>query len=563
MRTMLRLAGSALFLVFLGTVIAQADDLTKLVKKAVEESTLNQPATKPFHLRAEFAPSHERDNGTHRNGVIEIWWESPTQWRREVRSPEFHQIMVVDGEREWQKNDGDYFPQWLDELAVAIVRPVPLPTEVLLQRVKTAKVRSIMGLTILDWDPISGPGDARSNGKGNLALKDLSGELLYAGGPGWGGQYRDFRVFQGRMIARTVASGFLELTANVSVLEDLGPTPNGFFDVNAPGGDAQAIDSVVLDEAELSKNLLPGNPIVWPPLLDGPLEGVVWTDVEIDRSGHIRDIHWPISDNPGLEVAADQVFRAMRFQPVLRNGLPVQAVGRVSLHFKTVRPLGIETFDSARNYFERGRKASYLSAGASAPYILRAEFQAPTQDGPQTGRYVDTWMGATEWKREAWIGSSHLVRTQTGEKYYLIAEGPDAALLRLVMQFIEPIPSAETMTESDWHIRRDVFEGVPAIRVDRGPDRSETEMVQAKWPCYWFDESGHLLRSNTAGFDLRFKEASVYDGVELSRQIDVFQSGELVMHLVIKEIGPADADAGKDFKLKGHETQHIFTAETR
>jgi len=87
MRTMLRLAGSALFLVFLGTVIAQADDLTKLVKKAVEESTLNQPATKPFHLRAEFAPSHERDNGTHRNGVIEIWWESPTQWRREVRSP--------------------------------------------------------------------------------------------------------------------------------------------------------------------------------------------------------------------------------------------------------------------------------------------------------------------------------------------------------------------------------------------------------------------------------------------------------------------------------------------
>ncbi len=39
-----------------------------------------------------------------------------------MRSPEFHQIMVVDGEREWQKNDGDYFPQWLDELAVAMVQ---------------------------------------------------------------------------------------------------------------------------------------------------------------------------------------------------------------------------------------------------------------------------------------------------------------------------------------------------------------------------------------------------------------------------------------------------------
>jgi outer membrane lipoprotein-sorting protein len=99
MRTIVKLAGTALFLVFFGVMTAQADDLTKLVKKAVEESTLDQPRTKPFHLRAEFAPSFERDNETHRTGVIEIWWESPTQWRREVRSPEFHQITVVNGEK--------------------------------------------------------------------------------------------------------------------------------------------------------------------------------------------------------------------------------------------------------------------------------------------------------------------------------------------------------------------------------------------------------------------------------------------------------------------------------
>lgn len=446
---------------------------------------------------------------------------------------------------------------------MAIVRPVPLPIDVLLQRVKTAEVRHIFGQTNIDWDPINGPGDARSNGKGYLALMDNTGLLFFTGGPGWNGQYHDFKDFDGRKIARTVASGFLELTAKVSVLEELELMPNDFFDANAPGGEAQAIDSVFLDEAELSKNLLPDNPIVWPPVNDGPLEGVVWTDVEIDRTGKIRDIHWPISDNPGLEVAADQIFRAMRFQPFIRNGLPMQAVGRVSLRFKTVRPPGVETFDSARNYFERGRKASYLSAGASAPYILRAEFQVVTHDGVQTGRYEDTWMSATEWKREAWIGSSHLVRTLTGEKHYLISEGPDAVLLTRVMEFIEPIPSVETMTESDWRIRRDVVDGVKAIRVDRGPDRSEEEMAQAKWACYWFDESGHLLRGNTRGFDLRFKQASVYDGVDLARQIDVLQGGILVMRVFVKEISPADAEAAKDFKLKGHESQHIFTAETR
>jgi hypothetical protein len=61
----------------------------------------------------------------------------PTRWRRGVRSPEFHQIEIVDGIHQWQSNDGDYFPEWLRELAVALVRPVPLPMDVLVQRVKT------------------------------------------------------------------------------------------------------------------------------------------------------------------------------------------------------------------------------------------------------------------------------------------------------------------------------------------------------------------------------------------------------------------------------------------
>jgi hypothetical protein len=122
-------------------VPGHAEDLAGQVKKAIDKSTLDQPGTRPFHLKAAYAPSFERDKDSHREGEAEIWWESPTRWRREVRSPEFHQIAIVDGARQWQKNEGDYFPEWLRELAVAIVRPVPLPMDVLLQRVKTAEVR--------------------------------------------------------------------------------------------------------------------------------------------------------------------------------------------------------------------------------------------------------------------------------------------------------------------------------------------------------------------------------------------------------------------------------------
>ncbi len=81
----------AIVFLFLVALWASAEDLAGVVKKAVEKSTLDQSGTRPFHLKAAYAPSFERDQGLNRVGEIEIWWQSPTQWRREVRSPQFHQ----------------------------------------------------------------------------------------------------------------------------------------------------------------------------------------------------------------------------------------------------------------------------------------------------------------------------------------------------------------------------------------------------------------------------------------------------------------------------------------
>ncbi len=102
-----------------------AEKDAKTVKKAVERSTLDQPGTKPFHLKAVLTPSFERDKDSGRTGEVEIWWTSPTQYRRELRSPEFHQISIVNNGKEWQKNEGDYFPEWLREVAVELIDPIP------------------------------------------------------------------------------------------------------------------------------------------------------------------------------------------------------------------------------------------------------------------------------------------------------------------------------------------------------------------------------------------------------------------------------------------------------
>src|SRR5437899_5536686 len=101
-----------LFAVFVFVIVCSAEDSEKAIRKVVARSRLNQPGTAPFHLKAEIAPSRPSDQGSNRTGQVEIWWASPTQWRREVRSPEFHQVAVMNGGHEWQKNEGDYFPEW-------------------------------------------------------------------------------------------------------------------------------------------------------------------------------------------------------------------------------------------------------------------------------------------------------------------------------------------------------------------------------------------------------------------------------------------------------------------
>lgn len=553
--------GIILFALCLSGARARAEDQAGRIKKAVQKSTLDQPGTKPFHLKALVAPSYARDNNSGRTGEIEIWWKSPTEWRREVRCPIFHQTEVVNDGQVWEKNDGDYFPEWLRETAVELVQPIPRLQEVL-EQIKGAEVKDRMGTTYITWMIPSSDGAAQSWMGATVAITDNSGLLFYGDGSGWGGLFRDFVDFHGRLVPRTVAVGSPEITAKVTVLEDLQDSP-GLFDTSAGGADAHVLETALLDEPTLRRNLLPIKEPDWPALKDGPLEGTVTTEIVVDRSGNVRDLETLVSSNPGVDDAARAQIEAMRFQPFQQNGVPVQAVSRITLAFKTMRPEGTEIFDTARAYFEKGRKASFLADAATAPYLLRAEFQVGTSGGVQAGRYEDTWASNTEWKREAWVGNSHFARSRSGEKLYMESDGPDAGVLRMVLMVTEPLPAGDTMTESDWRIRRDTVSGASAIRVFRGPEGSNGELDPAQSQGYWFNQAGQLIKTYLKGFEILPSDVETFDGIQLARQIDLLKDGKLAMRVTVKEVGPANREALKNFKLKGHEWQRAFTAEER
>jgi hypothetical protein len=314
-----------------------AENLVKEVKKAVERSTLDQPGTKPFHLKAVLSPSFDRDKVSGLAGEVEIWWASPTKWRRELRSPEFHEIEIMDAVKDQQKSEGDYFPEWLRETAVKLIRPVP-PLDEVLENVKTAEVRHLMGQTNLGWITVTGTAEVRNILRSYVALRDSTGLLLYAGGFGWGGEFKDYADFHGRMVARTVNVGTPQVTAKVTVLEDLSDPPAALLDADTKGADTPPLRTVLIDEPALRKNLLPMQPVSWPPLKDGSLEGNVTTIIVVDREGKVREIRGVVSENSGVNATGKEAVAAMHFKPFVVDAMPVQVMSQFTLPFRTTRP---------------------------------------------------------------------------------------------------------------------------------------------------------------------------------------------------------------------------------
>ncbi len=425
-------------------------------------------------------------------------------------------------------------------------------------------MKRLMGITHYSWTIESTDGNVRTTEGAGVAITDNTGLLSYGSGLGWDGEFKDFQNFHGRMVPRTVSNGTPEVTAKVTTLEDLRDIPPGFFDADAVGGDMPLLRTALVEETSLRKNLLPMEPPVWPPLQDGPLEGAATTEIVIDRTGQVREIGSVVANNQGVYDVARKTFAAMRFTPYLENGVAVQVLSRVSLPFKTVRPPGLETFDSAQSYFERGRHIGFPAAGTSTPYVLRADFEAKGSSGTvEKGSYEDTWLSDSQWRREASFGKSRYVRSRNGDKRYLLAEGPDASLLQLVLKMTEPIPAIDTFTESDWKIKRDKVGGVDTIRVLTGYENPDGELDPVHARGYWFDDTGRLVKTYFMGIETQRSDFEDFGGAEIAHRIEVLHNGALGMLIRITQVSAAGTVPANTFELRGHVWTRAFTEEVR
>jgi len=290
----------------------------------VVQAWLTEAGSAPFYLQGVIT---ERGDPSERIDV-DMSWLGPEKWKRTIKSPEFSQTLVVNGDKVFEQDSADYMPLAIQVLTTAMVDPRPI----------VAAVRPA--------DPVitKANGRAAENGKicfdtaGKMCAMSRNGLTEILDAPGRSVTFTDYRKFKNKRVARLLSykvdhGDSYELRINT--LGELKSDGSAFL-IQEPTPREKQIRNVVVPEEELGRSALESTEIIWPQVLeDQRTKGETSYYVSVDRVGHFREI-LPLSVS--IERANDSARRQImkwKFRPALRDGLPVQAESVVNLHFDT------------------------------------------------------------------------------------------------------------------------------------------------------------------------------------------------------------------------------------
>ncbi len=313
---------------------------------AAKRSTLDQAGTPPFHLKATVV-----DLGKHLpeyDGTMEMWWVSPTEWRREVKlkSGEFSQVLIHNGGKVYEEDKPGYFPDWLRNLVDETTQPIPR-----YDQLKEATPQQIVqpggtkGSTVLRWPINGGDGTITRFIHASFAFYNDTGLIQYGGDLDWDFHYRNYAPFHDLQIARWISAGPPEISVQIDSLEDLGTPDAKMFAIAKPTPAKDQIKTVVVPESEMRKLIVSAPAPVWPdvppappgrngaPARNAALTGSMIMGISVDRTGQVREVYKWEGDNRALEPAAHEQIAKWKFKPYMVNGVPVQVLSTLTFPF--------------------------------------------------------------------------------------------------------------------------------------------------------------------------------------------------------------------------------------
>lgn len=308
-----------------------ASNPADLPKRAIEKSQLTLPGSRPFHLKAEVVEATNPENDSYK-AEIEEYWVSPNKWRRTIKSENFTETLIVNGDKTREEISGGYYPNWLRTIVAAMFN---LGDK--LQGVDMTKTNDNprIGGTEFCRRFVFRAGVSPVNNNVYSSFCFQGDKLSYVARPGYNADYKDFKKFGDKEVARRIREHIesgTELEAKITELTELTVTDNSMFAVTAPTKPLQTIN---INEETL--RMLAGDAldIHWPPVRDGKTEGVLSLFVCLDRDGHVRETYGLNSDHPDMTDAARKQLSNVQFKPADFHGDRVQVEGILTFAYKT------------------------------------------------------------------------------------------------------------------------------------------------------------------------------------------------------------------------------------
>jgi len=258
---------------------------------------------------------------------IEEYWLAPNKYRT-IESPGFSQTLVVNGDKVFEDNSGDYFPWWLNEFVTAIFDPLPM-----LSTLKQSDSQ------------IPKPAD-RNQTCPDLRLRADRWVICFGGShgllqsvfmKGYSSEFKDYKKFADKNVARLIENDpepRTDLQAKIVSLAELTQPDEKMFEVQAPTPETRRIRTIRLDEETVRKISVSGTDINWLPVGEGLTRGGCAVYISADRTGQVREV-WPGGcDNAGLEDNLRAQVKKWRLKPTVANSLPVQVTSLVTFTFQ-------------------------------------------------------------------------------------------------------------------------------------------------------------------------------------------------------------------------------------
>jgi len=381
----------ALSLVFASpAVFAQATSLAEAADRAVAQSKLTVPGSTPFQLKAKIAEKDNRDSDF--KADVEIFWESPEKWRRVIISPDFSQTMVVNGDKIWEEDKGDYYPFWLHELVTAMIDPLPMLEALEKSNGQiAAKAPAGFGLaqTCARFQVQVGVPPVQNSAFYVFCFESDHRLLESVVTPQYSVEFKDYRNFKQKRVPRLLVTDpepGTTIEAKITDLEELKNADESIFAISESTPSDRQLKSQNISEGNLRSIALQNPDVVWPSVRAGKTSGVLTLYVSVDRSGRVRETFPLNADNPALQGAAREQVQKWRFKPATADGMPVQVESTLTFAFDTKieNPIPVLSDAEARKLATNTVEAEVPaeSAASGASFTVRVTVDT---DGKLTG----------------------------------------------------------------------------------------------------------------------------------------------------------------------------------